>query len=232
MTHTQFVIMAGGKEARWGQYLGTHKHLLRINGERLLDRTVRLLLERGARQIKVVAKYPEYDVPGTERVFPLDLDNGGAVASRDFWSDTARTTVLFGDVFFTDDAMDRVCAMTASEFTAIGRSKGSRITGCSYAEFFGFSLLPENHARVDESIARVKGALATGEIKSCGGWAIYRHLQGLPLRKHRCRHNFLDIDDFTDDFDFPEDYDRWIERYECRFALPEPPWWQFWNRAA
>ena len=230
MTNTQFVIMAGGKEQRWGQYLGVHKHLLQVHGERLLDRTVRLLLERGARQIKIVARHPEYDLPGCELVFPPDLENGGAVASRDFWSLRARTTILFGDVFFTDEAMDRICAMAPSEFTAIGRSKASEITGCPYEELFGFSLLPENHARVDRSIARVKAALATGEIKSCGGWAIYRHLQGLPLRKHRCRHNFLDIDDFTDDFDFPEDYDRWIERFEGRYVAP--PWWQFWNRAA
>jgi molybdopterin-guanine dinucleotide biosynthesis protein A len=224
--------MAGGKEQRWGRYLGVHKHLLKINGERLLDRTVRLLLERGARDITVVAKYPEYDVPGADRVYPLDLENGGAVASRDFWSDRARTTVLFGDVYFTDEAMDRICAMMPSEFTAIGRSKASQITGCPYAEFFGFSLLPENHARVDASITRIKDALATGEIKSCGGWAIYRHLQGLPLRKHRCRQNFLNINDFTEDFDVPEDYDRWIERFEGRYEAPDPPWWQFWNRAA
>ncbi|GAG00873.1 unnamed protein product, partial [marine sediment metagenome] len=110
MADTQFLIMAGGSEQRWGQYLGVHKHLLPINGERLLDRTVRQLLAHGAHQITVVAKYPEYDVPGTQRVFPVDLDSGGAIASRDFWSETARTTVLFGDVFFTEDAIDRICA--------------------------------------------------------------------------------------------------------------------------
>jgi hypothetical protein len=232
MNDTQYLIMAGGKEDRWGQYMGVHKHLLKIDGERLLDRTVRLLLARQDRPIRVVAKYPEYDVPGTDRVFPLDLDNGGVIASRDFWSTTARTTILFGDVYFTNDAMDRICAMAPKECTFIGRSKKSQITGCPYQELFGFSLLPENHAAVDQSIARVKHAMATEEIKVCAGWSIYRHLQGLPLRKRRCPKNFLDINDFTEDFDFPWDYEKWIERFEGRYVPPPPAWWQFWNRAA
>ena len=212
--------------------MGVHKHLIPINGERLLDRTVRQLLARRADQIKIVAKSHEYDAPSTERIVPLDLENGGTVASRDFWSDTARTTILFGDVFFTEDAMDRICAMAPRECTFIGRSKASKITGCPYQELFGFTLLPENHVRVDQSIARVKQALATGEIKGCGGWSIYRHLQGLRLRNRRCPRNFLDINDFTEDFDVPQDYDRWIERYEGRNVPPQPRRWQFWNRAA
>ena len=80
--------------------------------------------------------------------------------------------------------------------------------------------------------SRLTATCRTGRVVSCGAWAIYRHLQGLPLRKHRCRQNFLDIDDFTEDFDVPEDYDRWIERFEGRYAPPPMPWWQFWNRAA
>ncbi len=231
MKHTRLLIMAGGKEERWRNHLGTHKHLVSIHGERLLDRTVRMLRERGAADIMIVAKYPEYDVACTQRVHPHDEHRGAVVSSRDFWSGTQRTTVVFGDVYFTDAAMDRICNMSSPQCTFIGRSRRSRITGCPYQELFGLSLVPESHRRVSQSIERVKQALADGEIRICPGWSIYRHLQGLHLRDKRCPANFLNIDDFTEDFDVPEDYERWIQRFETRDEA-KPSRWQFWKRAA
>ena len=112
--------------------------------------------------------------------------------------------------YFTEDAMDKVCAIyESSRCQFIGRSKASKHHGCPYEEQFGFSLLPEHHAEVSAAIEHVKQALQSGVIKGCTGWATYRHLHGLPLRKHKIRGDFVEIDDFTDDFDFPIDYERW-----------------------
>ena len=52
---TKFVIMAGGQEKRWRRYRGVHKHLIPIDGERILDRTVRLIRERTDADITIVA---------------------------------------------------------------------------------------------------------------------------------------------------------------------------------
>ena len=135
---------------------------------------------------------------------------GGAVASMEFWATEKRTTVLFGDIYFTEDAMDKICAIDEpSRCQFIGRSKASKHHGCPYEEQFGFSLLPEHQEEVSAAIEHVKEALQRGDIKGCTGWATYRHLHGLPLRKHKIVGDFVEIDDFTDDFDFPIDYERW-----------------------
>ena len=42
----RFLIACSGKGTRWKNYLGVPKHLIKIDGERLLDRTIRLIKER------------------------------------------------------------------------------------------------------------------------------------------------------------------------------------------
>ena len=178
MTQTRFVIMAGGKEERWRNHLGCHKHLIQIAGETLIDRTIRLLREMCHEELYLIAKYPEYDRPGVRRISPMDLENGAVVASQDFWSTDHRTTVLFGDTYFTESAMQQISRLEAKEPTFIGRRRGSRITGCPYQELFGFSLLPENHAAVSSSIDHVKNAMNEGVIRMCAGWSVYRPSSG------------------------------------------------------
>ena len=231
MTQIRFVIMAGGKEERWRNHLGCHKHLVKIDGETLIDRTLRLLRERGHEDMYLVAKYSEYDREGVRRVPPLDLENGAVVASQDYWAEDQRTTVLFGDTYFTEAAMDQICQLETQEPTFIGRRRGSRITGCPYQELFGFSLLPENHLAVIHSIEHVKEAMIQGVIRMCAGWSVYRHLQGIGLRNKKCPGNFLHIDDFSEDFDTPDDYERWIERFENRH-LKRSSRWSFWRKAS
>ena len=210
MAGTRFLLLAAGDETRWDNYMGVHKHLVEVNGERLLDRTIRLIHERVDAEILTLAKHPEYENDMAMLVCPSDLKNGGAVASMEFWATENRTTVLFGDIYFTEDAMDKICAIDEpSRCQFIGRSKASKHHGCPYEEQFGFSLLPEHQEEVSAAIEHVKQALQSGVIKGCTGWATYRHLHGLPLRKHKIRGDFVEIDDFTDDFDFPIDYERW-----------------------
>lgn len=222
MATTRFLLLAAGDETRWGNYMGVHKHLVEVNGERLIDRTIRLIHNRVSAEVYTLAKYPEYENPNATLVCPEDLDNGGAVASMEFWSTSNRTTVLFGDIFFTEDAMDKICAITETEKCQfIGRSTASRFHGCPYEEQFGFSLLPEHHEEVTDALNHVKQALQSGVIKGCTGWATYRHLHGLPLRKHKIRGDFVEINDFTDDFDYPLDYERWKSHFHGEQTVVE-----------
>jgi len=34
-------------------------------------------------------------------------------------------------------------------------------------------------------------------------------MTGIPLGRHELSGHFVEIDDFTDDFDYPVDYERW-----------------------
>ena len=41
----KYVIMADGKGSRWNNFMGHSKHRIRIEGETLIERTVRLVHE-------------------------------------------------------------------------------------------------------------------------------------------------------------------------------------------
>ncbi len=52
-------------------------------------------------------------------------------------------------------------------------------------------------------------------------WEIYKQLNGVSLDQvpiTQFSKTFINIDDFTDDFDFPVDYDRWINNYNKKKA--------------
>lgn len=64
----QYIIMADGEGKRWGDYLGIPKHLVKINGEPLIARTVRLLKENGVTDIIITSRDSRYDFEGTTRI--------------------------------------------------------------------------------------------------------------------------------------------------------------------
>lgn len=43
----KYIIMADGEGKRWGNYKGVPKHLITVEGETILERTIRLLRGRG-----------------------------------------------------------------------------------------------------------------------------------------------------------------------------------------
>ena len=49
----KYIIMADVDGKRWNNYIGIPKHLIEINGEPILARTVRLLKENGIDDIVI-----------------------------------------------------------------------------------------------------------------------------------------------------------------------------------
>ena len=43
----RYIIMADGEGKRWGNYKGVPKHLITVEGETILERTIRLLIKLG-----------------------------------------------------------------------------------------------------------------------------------------------------------------------------------------
>ena len=57
-------------------------------------------------------------------------------------------------------------------------------------------------------VERVKNLYLAGELDSCIGWQVYQSLTGLPFEEKTIGEKFIYINDFTRDFNRPEDYDR------------------------
>lgn len=130
-------------------------------------------------------------------------------STRDLWSDTGRTVLLLGDVYWTDRAVRTVLTCPDRDYRVFGRQGASRITGTPYGEIFAASWWPAQIPALDRHLAVVHRTRAAGTVTRPPGWMLLRSWQGTPLGKHRVkRPPFIDIDDLTDDIDRPEDLDR------------------------
>jgi len=198
------VILAAGKGKRWNNYLGRPKQMVMIDNEPLLLRTIRQLKERG---FGVVVTVPEIDFFGkldAEQIVGVDeveidkfLNAKDYIGSIFFW----------GDTYFTDEAMD-IITKSKADFMFFGRRGGSKITGKKWGEIFA---VKTNNMLFEK--AKELRKMST-MLKRCATWELYRLICGYPLDRHQVGDNFTEIDDLTDDFDYPHDYDNWLKKYE------------------
>jgi len=216
-SNIHIIILCGGEGKRWKNYLGIKKHFIEIEGERLLDRTIRLInkYKNTKTTIFVVANDENYLVQGTKLFIPKKNSyNSGAdkfLDSKELWNKQCRTIVLMGDVWFSENCMKSIMEHTGKEWVVFGRRRKSKITGCPYPEIFGQSFFPEHLEEHENNLHKIVKAYHRGKIRRCIGWEHYRCMIGLePTNKHVVKNKFFDVDDFTEDFDIPLDYRSWI----------------------
>ena len=205
--------MAGGADEKWTILGGEgRRHFQVVNGERVLDRIVRQLRERGVTDIGIICpEMPGYDIEGTYRVEPTyDAWGHEGLNGQRYWSDIDRTLMLYGDTIFADLAMDIIVAFPARRFRMFGRFGNGVIKGGG-GELFAFSFWPEQRDWWLEAVEESFRLKAAGIIKRGGSWEGYRYMGGArgPLvGKHLLYgHVFTNINDrLTDDFDKPSQF--------------------------
>lgn len=136
--------------------------------------------------------------------------------SRRWWG-TERTTFLFGDCFYSFDAV-KIITNCALEYAHICRTTHSEFTGKPYGESFAMTWTHHQNESVAQALA----------LKPEGtSWEFYREMSGLvhlPPDKnylHESPPCLLQVNDFTDDFDSLVDYQRWLECYELHLRHQE-----------
>jgi hypothetical protein len=130
--------------------------------------------------------------------------------------------VVLGDCYFTEDAVDAMC-QPVSDWTLYCRPGPSTITGKPYGECWAFSLPEHTHQRYRETLVWLAGMGALGETGRCGGWPLYRALLNQNLNDHTMTTNYQVIDDWSEDFDYPHDFDMWSHRRSVPTPLSERP---------
>ncbi len=211
------ILIAAGEGTRWGNYTGQPKHLANFNGERLIDRTCRQLRERGIIDVFVVANTGDYANENSTLFIPtLHPEYGDAdkfLSSTELWDPQCRTIIFYGDVFFTDKALKKILEAERKDWTMFCRFGPSKVTGTPWGECFAISMLPEHH---QEALTALEELAAWGiPGRRVGGWEWLKRMNGVPynqLHLHKRHGRSVEIDDFTDDIDFPDDYDRLIDR--------------------
>lgn len=203
-TNNRVLILAAGDGFRWGNYRGTAKHFVDIDGEKLLHRTCRQFLTYSS-DVYVVGKSEEYSYPGTKLFIPPRDPNWGDFAkyksSKELWS-SGRTILAFGDVNYSDAAINTITS-TPGEIMFFLRPGHSTITG-GRPEVFTLAFDGSAHERINAALDQ----LIRGKVPPPGASRTYHHL----VRPHYTDNNLHTIiDDETTDFDFPYDYDKWLE---------------------
>jgi len=231
------IIIAAGGGTRWENFRNTPKHLVEVEGERLLDRTVRQFLKHG--EVIVAGHDERYKVDGARFLRPRRnsawREASKFLDTQTLWSRDGRTVVAYGDVWFSDDAINTIANYESKDWVLFARFGLSAVTGGG-SECFAQSFWSEHIQEHLTALLQIAKYRSEKKLSRCGGWEHYRQMNGIPLKQHalgECVNHgepkephtlecfdevrrFVNIDDWTDDFDYPEDLTRW----EGRRAVP------------
>ena len=191
----KYIIMADGKGTRWNNYHNIPKHLIEIDGETLLARTVRLLRENDARADIVITSHdPRYEVPGARRYEPqnnhLEIDR----FTEELIADDV--CFLYGDTFYSESVIQKIADTPAEKLLFFGNERS--IVAIKVAD----------GALVRQHVDRVRALFLAGKIEKCIGWQVYQSFEGLPFGEKTIAADYILIQDGTEDFNSPADYNR------------------------
>jgi hypothetical protein len=207
------ILCCAGEGYRWGDHLGVPKHLAPFDGRPLLERTVAQLRSRGLTDLVVTACDPRYRIEGTRLCAPQTtiLPDTGIGFSSGFWSSRGRTVVLLGDVYFSEAALDAIIACPPDETRWLGRKGAGSIA--KNPEMFGVSIPLRRQQQLRQAAAAVVDLYQWGVTNRIMGWELYAVVNDLDATAIEPGPNWLDVDDETEDFDYPRDYVAWMKRY-------------------
>lgn len=234
----RFVILATHRDMpgdRWNNYLGVTKYMIPIKGEPLIHRTQRILLQNGMNDILVKCNKSDRDsyiLNGCKWVMPIkpnhmypdyEFVNCGPYISRN-----GITIILFADVYYSEAILKHMCENTSTSWHYYARKRFSEITGSIYGEHFAWYM----HSDHLEDLFQA-GELAcittkdlvdlsnSGITVSRTNWIMqdsaamtYRIMCGLDVKDPYANEDYhwIEWDDETEDFDFPQDWDRWSKK--------------------
>ncbi len=211
---TRAIIMAGGEDEKWTRLGGEgRRHFQLVCGERVIDRIVRQLRERGVTDIGIVCP-PDiagYDIPGTFRIRPTYTEWGHeALNGQAHWHEQRRTLQVYGDTIFAERAMDVIVGYAPRRFQMFGRFGNGVIKGGG-GELFAMSFWPEQREAWAAAVEMSFDLYRRGIIKRGGSWEGYRIMGGArnaAVGLHRLYPAvFTNINDRqTDDFDTPAQF--------------------------
>ncbi len=195
----KYIIMADGKGSRWQNYQDIPKHLIEINGESLLARTVRLLHTADPEgQVFITSHDPRYEIPGAVRHEPLNNHLEIDRFTQELIED--QVCFLYGDTFYSQNSIDTILSTQTDDIMFFGNSRS--IVAVKVAD----GALFRHH------VERVRELYLMGQIEKCIGWQVYQSFTGMTFGEKKIGEKFVVLEDGTEDFNSPEDYNRRFNR--------------------
>jgi hypothetical protein len=228
----RFIILAGNKnfDTRWNNYLGVPKHMIPIKSEPLIYRTQRMLIERGVKDIVVTCSKENFNKYNIKSVNAIESKTNRLSIYSDHEFSTTEgllnndgiTVMMWGDVYFSDKFIDHIVNNESKDWHLYGRRRNSDITGSLYGEDFAWYFNNTHIPQIFETSKKMLPLLKQmSQDKEMYPWAmedctkmLYRMMAELDYDDpHKIdKRHWIEWDDETEDFDYPEDWTKWSER--------------------
>jgi hypothetical protein len=199
--------MSGGPGTRWNNYLGVPKHLVEINGEKIIERTTRLLNENGQSNIIVLGPKiddPRYHIPGAQTIPTTGLYDCFHEMFTPLTDSDDTYILLGGDVWYSEECLKEI----VQGHDWVGRWRISQVTGQMHEELWSIKITPENKPVLQAELESAKRKLTRATA-----WDVLRQ-----FKRKGINIDWYELDDMTCDFDEPDDYKNWMKannKYEC-----------------
>lgn len=202
----KYIIMCGGKYRQWD----TPRHLIPIDGEPLIARTIRQLRENGIEDIAISSDNPVFEQFG---VPVLRHENSyytsGYNKSTGYWCDAfyptdEPTCYIFGDVIFTPEAIKTIMDTETDDIELFASAPPFPPEyPKAWAEPFALKVVNTDHLK--RAIWRVKDYDKKGRFRREPiMWELWAVIKGTNLN-YINYHSYTAINDATCDIDEPEE---------------------------
>ena len=208
----KYYILANGEGTRWHNYKGVPKQLIEIDGETILHRMIRLLREEGVdkKNIVICGKFEDEDATTvltkskTKREVFEEVAN---LAKGPF-------TILYGDCYYTKDCIHEVVTRPIKKYDEFFTVHPNPYTGCTWEE--GYAHRCEDWKWWRDEMHELNNSPEI--IKAAKDWFIHwwllgvkdEHMNDIPVECYNQDHDIVWLDE-TDDFDYPEDLDKFCQ---------------------
>ena len=190
----KYIIMADGEGKRWKNYNGLPKHLIPVDGEPIIKRTIdqiRSIDDRG--DIIITSHNESYEFEGAKRYEPesnhLEIDRFTEELIED------NICCLYGDTYDTDRCLCRISEEDCGQLSFFGNEKSIVAVKIRCGEEF------RKHKNI------VRDLYIQGKIDNCIGWQVYQSYAGLEIgNDKKIGKYFINISQETFDINTPEDY--------------------------
>lgn len=189
------------------------RQLIEINGEKLIQRTIRLLKENGINDIIITSHDKRFDNLGAVRYEPL-FNDYKPKENKGYWLSAfpielidEPLTFLLGDVYYSENAIKTIVKTKTASILFFCTSKKDGYSDKyikHHDEPLGFKV--EDYNLFKNSIYGVKKLKDLGKTnREPITWELYRFINNIDVNKHELKDNYIAINDESCDIDTEKD---------------------------
>ena len=213
----KYIIMCGGTYPHFQE----PRQLIRIHGEPIVARTIRLLREAGITDISISAtdeRFEQFGVPVLKHennYVGIEYNVHEGLWCEAFYFTDEPTVYLFGDVVYSPEAIRTIIDTQTDDIMFFGSAQPfGPIYPKPYIEPFGFKVVDIQHLR--DAVALVRELYAAGRFnREPLSWEVWNVIHNPGDPNYIDSSSYVHINDYTCDIDEPSERDlvKFFERH-------------------